>query len=313
MMSRNKKLIAAIIALDVVLTIIIVYAFFLGDSDVVDDGRLRVVVGIDPQACFVERIGGDRVSVEVLVPAGKEPETYSPTPEKIRRLARSHVFFRVGFPMEATLLPKLESVAPKLKIVDTRANLDLFPADSHTHEDDAHAHSPGCDCGMDGIDPHVWVSPALVKRQAETIRDTLISLDPDGKAEYESNCELFLADLTELQVEIREKLAPFRGKTIYVYHPTYAYFCDEFGLEQKAIEVDGKPPSPKTLAEWIGQARTDEVRIIFVQPEFNRSVAETAAGQIGAKLVTHSTLNRDYFQSMRDLASLISQAYSMSK
>jgi len=314
-MTRNQKLFAAFIAFDIVVTIVIALVvmrhFWQSEPN---DGRLCVVVSIDPQACFVERIGGDRVAIEVLVPAGKEPETYTPTPGQIKRLARSHVFFRVGFPAETALLPKLESVAPRLKVIDTRANIldDLRRSDPHGHDDhgDGHAHAPGCDCGADGIDPHVWVSPALVMRQAEAIRDTLIALDPDGKAEYEANCERFVTDLTELQAEIREKLAPLAGKTIYVYHPTYGYFCDEFGLEQKAIEVNGKPPTPKTLADWIGNARRDEVRVIIVQPEFNRSAAEKVAESTGAKLMAHSTLDRDYFQSMRDLATLIEEAYS---
>ena len=302
-MTRNQKLIAAFIAFDLVFTgLIVIAVVYALRSQEPDDGRLWVVVSIDPQACFVERIGGDRVSVEVLVPAGREPETYTPTPDKIKQLARGRVFFRVGFPAETTLLPKVASIAPNLQVVDTRTHLDLL-------HDDHNAHEPGCDCGIDGVDPHVWVSPAMVKRQTETIRDTLIALDPDGKAEYESNCERFVADLTELQTEIREKLAPLRGKTIYVYHPTYGYFCNEFGLVQKAIEVDGKPPTPRTLADWIGNARDDEVRIIIVQPEFNRAAAEKAAELTGAKLVTHSTLNRDYFQSMRDLAALIEEAY----
>ena len=308
-MTRPQKLFVALIAIDIVVTVIIalvvVRLFWPPEPD---DGRLRVVVSIDPQACFVERIGGDRVAVEVLVPAGKEPETYTPTPGQIKLFARSRVFFRVGFPAETALLPKLESVAPRLKVVDTRANIldDLRQSDPHGH--DGHVH--GCDCGIDGIDPHVWVSPALVMRQAETIRDTLTALDPDGKADYEANCERFVADLAELQAEIRERLSPYQGKSIYVYHPTYGYFCDEFGLEQKAIEVDGKPPTPKTLADWIGNARRDEVRVIIVQPEFNRSAAEKVAESTGAKLVTHSTLSRDYFQSMRDLVVLIEEAHS---
>ena len=318
-MNRNQKLFAAFILFDVLVMIVIfavaVRYFWQPEPD---DGRLRVVVSIDPQACFVERIGGDRISVEVLVPAGREPETYTPTPDKIRQLVRSRVFFRVGFPAETTLLPKLASIAPKLQIVDTRTNLDLRRADPHRHSDhegddgdhDYHTHTSGCDCGIDGVDPHVWVSPAQVKRQAETIRDTLIALDPDGKAEYETNCERFVTDLTELQAEIREKLAPLQGKTIYVYHPTYGYFCDEFGLVQKAIEIDGKSPTPRTLADWIGTARDDKVRIIFVQPEFNRSAAEKAAELTGAKLVTHSTLQRDYFKMMRDLTAFIDEAYS---
>ena len=302
-MTRNRKLIAVFIAFDIVVTgIIVIAVVYALRSQEPDDGRLWVVVSIDPQACFVERIGGDRVSVEVLVPAGREPETYTPTPDKIKQLAGGRVFFRVGFPAETALLPKVVGIAPTLQVVDTRTNLDLL-------HDDHHAHTQGNDCGIDGVDPHVWVSPALVKKQAETIRDSLIALDPDGKAEYESNCERFVADLTELQTAIREKLAPLQGKTIYVYHPTYGYFCDEFELVQKAIEVDGKPPTPRTLADWIGKARDDDVRIIIVQPEFNRAAAEKAAELTGAKLVTHSTLNRDYFQSMRDLAALIEEAY----
>ena len=312
-MPRNQKIFIALIAFDAVVTIVIVLVvmrYFWQPEP--DGGRLRVVVSIDPQACFLERIGGDRVAVEVLVPAGKEPETYTPTPGQIKLLARSRVFFRVGFPAETALLPKLESVAPRLKVVDTRANIrdDLRQSDPHGHDDHDDGHSPGCDCGADGIDPHVWVSPALVMRQAEAIRDTLIALDPDGKTEYEANCERFVADLAVLQEEIRGKLTPYKGKTIYVYHPTYGYFCDEFGLEQKAIEVDGKPPTPKTLADWIGNVRRDEVRVIIVQPEFNRSAAEKVAESTGAKLVAHSTLSRDYFQSMRYLAALIEEAHS---
>jgi zinc transport system substrate-binding protein len=306
----TRKQFAVFIAIDVVFTIlfiVVVLRCFWPPETEPDDGRLRVVVSIDPQACFVERIGGDRVAIAVLVPAGKEPETYTPTPGQIKQLARSRVFFRVGFPAETALLPKLASIAPRLKVVDTRANLDLQPADPHRHD---HAH--GCDCGIDGIDPHVWVSPALVMRQAEAIRDTLITLDPDGKADYDANYERFLVDLAELQAELREKLTPLQGKTIYVYHPTYGYFCDEFGLVQKAIEVDGKPPTPRTLAEWISNAREDEVHVIFVQPEFNRSAAAQAAELTGAKLVTHSTLQRDYFKSMRDLAALIDETYAQS-
>ena len=313
-MNRNQKFFVAFIVFDFIVMLVVfaaMWRYYANQEP--DDGRLRVVVSIDPQACFLERIGGDRVSVEVLVPSGKEPETYTPSPDKIKKLSRSSVFFRVGFPAEQSLLPRLESIAPKLLIVDTRTNLDLRQAVPHSHDEhDAahdHSHTVGCDCGIDGIDPHTWVSPTLVKKQAETIRDALVSLDPAGKAEYEANCEKFVAELTELQQYIREQLTHAEGKTIYVYHPTYGYFCDEFGLVQKAIEVDGKSPTPKTLADWIRSARDDEVRVIFVQPEFNRSAAEKIAQSTGAKLVAHSTLDRDYFQSMRNLADLIREAY----
>ncbi|MDR1382295.1 MAG: zinc ABC transporter substrate-binding protein [Planctomycetaceae bacterium] len=287
------------------------------------NGKLRVMVSIDPQRCFVERIGGDRVVVEVLVPAGKEPETYTPTSENIRSLTRCRVFFRVGFPAEESFLPRLKTFAPKLQRVDTRQAVPLemlkpqkrheharvsFSDESHEADvrgEDTHDHD------YDGLDPHIWVSPALVKLQAKMIRDVLISLDPSGETAYRENYETFIAEISSLQLEIHEMLDPLRGKTVYAYHPTYGYFCEEFGLTQKAIEIEGKPPTPKNLADWIHDAKDEQVRVILVQPEFNRSAAEKIAESTGATLVPHSTLDADYFRSLRELAKIIRRGYQL--
>ena len=104
---------------------------------------------------------------------------------------------------------------------------------------------------------------------------------------------------------MHEQLDPFRGKTIYVYHPTYGYFCDEFGLVQKAIEVEGKSPAPKILADWIKSIQDEKVSFLIVQPEFNASVSEKIREATGTKLLPHSTLDRDYFGMLTKLAAII--------
>ena len=256
-----------------------------------------VIVSIEPQKFFVEKIAKDRICVEVLVPAGKEPETYVPTPDKIKKLAQGRIFFRTGFPSEATFLPKLKTLSPGLKVVDPREGLPLREMEEHNAHGCAH-----CD---EGVDPHVWLSPTLVLRQVDTILQALIELDPEGKVEFEENAEIFRQELEQTRTKIAEILAAHQGETVYVFHPAYGYFCDEFGLKQKAIEVDGKSPKIKELALWKRQAEEDGARIILVQPEFNPTPAELVAKEIGAKVASHSPLDPDYLNNLVKLANLL--------
>ncbi|MGL6194739.1 MAG: metal ABC transporter solute-binding protein, Zn/Mn family, partial [Thermoguttaceae bacterium] len=282
-----------------------------------DSDKLPVIVTIEPQVFFLQQIGGDRVSVEVLVPTGKEPETYTPTPDKIKRLARGKVFFQIGFPSEETLLPKLKTLCPNLLIVDTRDGIKLRSLESHSHAhetaddnneeekgNNASGHDLHENCGGTP-DPHTWLSPTNAIIQAKKITETLIELDPAGKDVYQKNSEKLVAELEKLREELKTALEPASGKTIYVFHPAYGYFCDEFGLKQKAIEFEGKSPKAKELAEWVRNAKEDKVQVLLIQPEFNPVPAEKIAKEIGAKVIKHSTLGRDYFTELRDLAAII--------
>ncbi|MCL2347802.1 MAG: zinc ABC transporter substrate-binding protein [Planctomycetaceae bacterium] len=309
---NRKFLLTGFIIFDLLFFGVLIF-FFLrmnkNSSENQIDDKLPVMVGVEPQAFFVERIGGDRVSVEVLVPSGKEPETYTPSPDQIKKLARCKVFFRVGFVAEESLLSRLKTIAPKLLVIDTRQSLSLRQQESHQHDHDyLNANtSSGAGCSDDGIDPHVWVSPALVKLQAKTILDALISLDKAGEKEYRTNYNQWIADLDEIQRQLHEQLDPFRGKAIYVYHPTYGYFCDEFGLVQKAVEIEGKSPTPKILADWIKDIKDEKVKYLIVQPEFNSSVSEKIHETTGTKLLPHSTLDRDYFGMLKKLTAIIKE------
>ncbi|MEF3169533.1 MAG: zinc ABC transporter substrate-binding protein [Deltaproteobacteria bacterium] len=82
--------------------------------------RMKVFVSIPPQAYFVNRIGGERVNVTVLLAPGENPSTFSPSPQEMAELARADLFFRTGVPFENVLMPKIASAMPGLKVVDTR-------------------------------------------------------------------------------------------------------------------------------------------------------------------------------------------------
>lgn len=254
---------------------------------------IKIMVSILPQEYFVNRIGGDRVRVKTLVQSGHSPATYAPTPKQMADLAASSVYFRIGVPFENGLIPKIARSLPHLTIIDQRQGIDLLPMEELP---DDHDHDHG------DLDPHTWLDPLLALKQSIVIRDTLTRFDPAGAAEYENNFTSLARDLTQLDEQLRETLKPAAGNSIYVFHPAYGYFCRAYGLIQKAIKPSGKEPGARYLARLIEEAKKDNIRVIFVQPQFSDKTSQTIARSIGARVVDLDPLAADYLENMRSLA-----------
>ncbi len=259
-------------------------------------GTVRAFVTILPQAYFVERIGGSHVTVGVMVGPGQSFHSYEPTPKQIADLAEAQVYFTVGVPFERTLIDKIRATNPHLVVVDTREGIKLRP--SSEHDEDSHGH------GEEG-DPHIWLDPMLVKIQARTIQEALSRLDPDHAADYEIHCREFQGDLDETNARITSELAPFKGREFFVFHPSFGYFGDAYGLKEVPVEEGGKEPGGSELARMIKRARSAGATTIFVQPEFASKSAETVAIEIGANVVTLDPLARNYLNNLGDMANKI--------
>ncbi len=259
---------------------------------------VRAVGSIVPVRTFIERIGGDRVRADTLVPAGMSPHSYEPTAKQMVQLAEADVFFRIGAPFEDALLPRIRKTVPGLKIVDLRQGLRLLPADGHDH---GHDHGP--------TDPHVWMDPLAVRAMAETIAETLIELDDttDGRI-YQSNRDTFQHELDAVHDQLKQTLVPYRGRTLLVFHPAFGYFCRRYGLKQQAIEVEGKRPSAKQLAAVIERARELEVRVIFVQPQFPEDSARRLARALDAAVVPMDPLAGDYLANLHRMGRAVASA-----
>jgi len=249
-----------------------------------------------PQAYFVERIGGSYVDIDVLVGPGHSPTTYEPTPKQMARLEQSQVYFRIGTPFEKGFIGKIKTMFKRLRVVDTRENVPFRYFEKSS--------------GRDTPDPHIWLDPKRVKIQADTIYMTLREIDPAHEETYKKNVRAFKDDLDAIDAKITEILAPIKGKTIYVFHPAFGYFCDSYGLKQVAVEIEGKEPSPKQLSHLITQAKKDGVKVIFVQPEFSAKNAEVIAKAIGGAVIPMDPLTRDYLKNLDRMANRIQQALS---
>lgn len=260
------------------------------DAAVPQNHSLTVFVSILPEVDFVEKIGGNRVRVVPLVLPGQSPATYTPKPQQMATLAAATLYFRIGVPFENGLMPKIRRSMPKLNVVDLRVGIKLI--------DQGHGHH-------EGPDPHIWLDPTLVSRMAVTIRDALISIDPEAAESYRANCEKFQSDLLQLDQYLRRTLEPVAGQTMYVFHPAYTYFCHAYNLKQKAIIPEGKTPGALHLSRLVEEAGRDGVRYIFVQPQFSRKTAEAVAREIGAILVPLDPLAENYMENMRNMGNSI--------
>jgi zinc transport system substrate-binding protein len=267
------------------------------------DGRAQipVFVSILPQAFFVEQIGGKRVEVDVLVQPGQSPATYAPTPKQMTKLAQSRVFFRIGVAFENVLIPKIKNSMPHLNIVDTRKDI-ILERQEEGHDDDGHHHDSE-------LDPHIWLDPLLVKKQAANIYEALVQIDPEGEPEFKANLLSFSQALDDLHLLLSRQLAPVKGKSFFVFHPAFGYFARAYGLQQIAVETGGKKPSGRHITQLIDSARQQGVKVLFVQPQFSQKSAQVIARAIGGTVVAIDPLAKDYFSNMKKMAQAVKQSF----
>jgi zinc transport system substrate-binding protein len=153
-----------------------------------------------------------------------------------------------------------------------------------------------------GFDPHIWLSPSLVKIQAETIYKALAELDPAHKDAFKANFDAFIKDIDALDADIRATLEKTKTKKFIVFHPAWGYFARDYGLEMIPIEVGGQEPSAQELAGLIEKAKAGNIKVVFVQPEFSQEDAETIAKEIGGKTLSISALNPDWLGNLNSVA-----------
>jgi len=264
--------------------------------------KLPVYVSILPQQYFLEKIGGDLVEVSVMVLPGASPATYEPTPRQMAGLAKAKAYFSIGAPFERTWLDRIASANRVMKIVHTDAGISKLPMAAHHHDE----HEVDNESGHNGeiLDPHIWLSPELVRKVCRNTYAGLAELDPSNKEVYQANLDAFLAEVERVDGDIRKELlsVPGNKRVFMVFHPSWGYFAAHFGLNQIAVESEGKAPGPRELVEIIKHGRELGVTVIFVQPQFSARSAKVIASEVGAQVVPLDPLSKDWEMNMRKAA-----------
>jgi zinc transport system substrate-binding protein len=284
------------------ITAILAYAWFAGRTPAFcGEGRVPVFVSIIPQKYFVEKIGGEFVSVSVMVQPGASPAIYEPKPAQMVALSKARIYFAVGVPFEAVWLERVVAANPSLIVVHTDKGIQKRTMREHHHQEKRHDHQIK--------DPHIWLSPPLVMVLARNVLDALCRIDPSHGAAYETNYKRFIIELVELDAEIRRVFAGNgKGMAFMVFHPAWGYFAEAYGLEQIPIEIEGKEPKPAELQALIKHAQRRGIRIIFVQPQFSAKSAKTIARAIGGEVAYADPLALDWAENLRKQAATFERA-----
>lgn len=287
----------------ILLLLVIISPFiYSGGTNESATHQLMVYVSIPPQAYLVERIGGENVSVGVLVKPGKDPHTFDPSPKEMVALAQSAIYFTIGFPFEDQLLAKIQKSNPQLVIINSDRGVERrksdVPGDHHSGHGADEKHS----------DPHVWLSVRNSMIIAANIHSALTEANPDNADEYKMNLELLLQNLSVLDHKISSLLQPMQGRDFFVFHPSFGYFADDYGLNQVAVEIEGKSPTPRQIEYLIEQAQAAGVKIIFVQPQFDSRSAAVIADSIQGTVISLDPLAYDLIENFEDMAVKIEKA-----
>jgi zinc transport system substrate-binding protein len=276
-------------------------------SDHSSDGRLPVFAGIPQVAYLVEQIGGSHVKVDALLQPGQDPHTFEPQPRQVLALGRAVVFFKIDMPFENLLIRKVQEGNAKISVVDVTRGIAKRSVDatcSESHSDGGHDHPE-----IAGEpDPHVWLSPPLLKALASNIATTLCKLDVRHKAEYQKNLAALDERMDAVNARIASKLAPFRGRSFYVFHPGFGYFADAYGLKQQAVETGGRTPTPQQFRALIEKARADGATAMFIQPQYDPKSAQAVADALDARVCVIDGLRQDPVADIEDIAEKLESA-----
>lgn len=269
---------------------------------------------IEPQRYFATLIGGDRFEYVCMVPGGQSPETYDPTPQDLIKAGKSMAYFRIGpIGFEMMWMEAIQSNQPNMKVFDLSEGMPFITETAHAHEHEEHAHTekheethahhhhhPG------GIDPHIWSSFEGARTICSNMLKAFIELDPDGEEFYRANYQEAIQTIDDTQAIAKQHLSESSTHAFVIYHPSLTYLAIEMGLTQLIIEKDGKEPSPMQLKELITEAKERQVRVVFIQQEFDQKNAELIAKELDCPLVPINPLTYDWKEEMLDIIKALS-------
>lgn len=267
-----------------------------------------VAVSVLPQAEFVEKVGGDKVRTVVIIPPGAEPHTYEPSPRELGEVseARMYVTVGTGMPFEKVWIERFESMNSGTLIVNSSDGIQLKELAAHDEEEvteesptelEEHENESINDTHEE-LDSHTWTSPANAKIMVENIYEGLVEIDPENKEYYAQNRDAYLEELDSLDSRIRERLEGKKERNFMVYHPSWGYFAADYNLTMIPVEIEGKEPSAQDIAKLVDFAKENQVKVIFVQPQFSTRSAQAIADEIGGEVVPVDPLAKDYIANM---------------
>lgn len=253
------------------------------------DNTINIVTSFYGIEALTEEIGGDKVSIESVIPEAMEPHDFDIKAKDMKAIEEADIFIYNGAGMESWIEDVEAAISGKeLIVVEASKGVELINADEEDEEDgehEGHNHS--------GKDPHTWLGLSEAKIQGENIKNALVEKDAKNKEYYEENLKIFNEKIDNIIKEYNPKFKELANKNFVTGHATFGYLCRDFGLTQKSIEgvfAEGEP-SPKELQNLMEYCKGNNIKTIFVEELISTQLSDTLAKEVGAQTKQIYTLH----------------------
>jgi ABC-type Zn uptake system ZnuABC Zn-binding protein ZnuA len=252
-----------------------------GTSAQGDNGTdgLRIVTTVAPITSIVAAVGGDRVTIDGLVPEGTNSHTFDPPPSAAKALSRADLVFVNGL--------KLEEPTKSLAETNMGSGAKLVELGTRVLPESKYVYDFSFPKDEGKPNPHLWTDPTYAIKYAAVVRDTLTAADPGNAGYFEENYVKFERQAKALDAALRADQAtiPDGKRELLTYHDAYAYFAQTYGWRViGAIQPRNfEDPTPREVASLIDQIKAQRVPVIFGSEVFPSKVLAEIGRATGAR------------------------------
>lgn len=261
-----------------------------------------VAVSILPLKYLVDNLSGGAIEALVMLPPGTGHEAYDPSPRQMAELTQARIYFTTGHTaFDETWLPNLAEHNPQMKVSVLTDGIELIEGACNHDQQHAGGHHHG-------VDPHFWLSPRAFSQMAATMLQELTTLLPDQQANFRHRYDSLARVFAEIDSLATHQLGELKSRRFMVFHPALTYFARDYGLEQIAIEAGGKTPGAAGLKSFVDIARSEKLRVIFIQKEYDSTNASAIAREIGATTRSFDHMAYNWPESMRGIIAAMKES-----
>ena len=258
-----------------------------------DDNNPTIYVTITPLKALAEAVTCNDFAVKVVVPEGASPETFEPTARHISALSEAELVFEVGLiNFEQGLVKHLNDEG---NLVNLSEGISVMSGCCSHANHNGHTH---------GIDPHIWTAPRTLRTMVENMSRAVVAKYPDS-TKYAAAAESLIERIDELDRSVEERIKSSGVGAMMIYHPAYTYLARDYGIEQIAIEREGKEPTPRQLTALVERAKNEQIKTIFIQPQYCADKARPIAEACGAEIVVIDPLAEDIISEIERITEII--------
>jgi len=251
--------------------------------------KLNVITATTDLASLAQEVGGDKINVESMAKGYQDPHFVEAKPSFLLKLRQADLLVVVGLQLEIGWLPPLITQSGNSRIqVGANGYLDAsqfaeileIPQGSITRAM-GDVHPLG--------NPHYWLDPDNGRRVAKGIAGKLGEMDPEDAAYFQQRFQDFDHRLSEADKKWQADMKPFRAQKVITYHNSAPNFAHHFGLNVVGFVEPrpGIPPTPSHTLEVINMMKRDHVKVIMVEPYFDRKTPDSIARETGGTVVEY--------------------------